>query len=114
MRGTVLTELAHLVSPRHSEQAITQRLDAHDHYDTDMARSLVLTMIMLAQNHALQGDLDLAARIGGEAVDLAHDLGSVRPKDRLAPLEKLLRERATDSETRDLLDRITRYRAEPP
>lgn len=114
MRGTVLTELANVVTPRYSEQAITQLFDATGHYGPDMTRSLTLTMIMLAQNHALQGDFDEAARVGNKAVDLAGDLGSSRPKDRLAPLAQLLREHATDPESRELLDRITRYRAEPP
>ncbi|MEU3627897.1 hypothetical protein BS329_20040 [Amycolatopsis coloradensis] len=113
MRGTVLTELAQVVAPRHSDEAIGRLRDATGSYGTEMSRSLVLTLIMLAQNHALQGDFDEAVRTGTEAVDLARGLGSTRPKDRLAPLADLLRENATDSGSRDLLDKIDRYRAEP-
>ncbi|MBB5852061.1 hypothetical protein ACFQ05_02160 [Amycolatopsis umgeniensis] len=113
MRGTVLTELAHVVTPRHSDEAITRLRDATARYGAEMSRSLALTLIMLAQNHALQGDFDEAVRIGTEAVDLARGLGSARTKDRLAPLADLLRGHATDSGSRDLLDRIDRYRAEP-
>ncbi|RSM36339.1 hypothetical protein DMA12_40720 [Amycolatopsis balhimycina DSM 5908] len=54
--------------------------DAAGRYGADMARSRSLTLIMLAQNHARQGDFDEATRVGAEALDLARDLGSVRPK----------------------------------
>ncbi|MEU4521520.1 hypothetical protein AB0F52_22755 [Amycolatopsis sp. NPDC024027] len=113
MRGTVLTELATVVAARHSGEAITQLTGAADRYGADMARSRSLTLIMLAQNHALRGDLDEATRIGGEAVTLAGHVGSVRPKDRLAPLERLLRAHRGDAAVGALVDRIGRYRAEP-
>ncbi|MFC9253508.1 hypothetical protein [Amycolatopsis thailandensis] len=113
MRGTVLTELAQTVSPRHSDEAIARLRDATGGYGTEMSRSLALTLSMLAQNHALQGDFDEAVRTGTEAVDLARGLGSTRTKDRLAPLARLLRRRATDPGSRDLLDRIDGYRATP-
>ncbi|WP_086841994.1 hypothetical protein [Amycolatopsis kentuckyensis] len=110
MRGTVLTELSTTVSARYSGEAIPQLTAAAGRYGADMARSRSLTLIMLAQNHALQGDFEEATRIGEEALDLAETVGSVRPKDRLAPLERLLtRHRAT----RGLADRISRYRTEP-
>ncbi|MEV7551857.1 hypothetical protein AB0N89_19720 [Amycolatopsis sp. NPDC089917] len=113
MRGTVLTELARTVASRHSGEAISRLRDATDGYGAEMSRSLALTLIMLAQNHALQGDFDEAVRTGTEAVDLARGLGSSRTKDRLAPLAGLLRGHATDSGSRDLLDRIDCYRAAP-
>ncbi|MFC3453028.1 hypothetical protein [Amycolatopsis speibonae] len=113
MRGTVLTELAQTVTPRHSDEAIVRLRDATGRYGAEMSRSLALTLSMLAQNHALQGDFDEAVRTGTEAVDLARGLGSTRTKDRLAPLAALLRARTTDSGSRELLDRIDRYRAEP-
>ncbi|MDS0135305.1 MULTISPECIES: hypothetical protein [unclassified Amycolatopsis] len=113
MRGTVLTELATAVAARHSGAAITQLTAAADRYGADMARSRSLTLIMLAQNHALRGDVDEATRIGAEAVDLAGTVGSVRPKDRLAPLERLLTHHRSDPAARGLADRIAHYRAEP-
>ncbi|AIG74592.1 Hypothetical protein AJAP_08445 [Amycolatopsis japonica] len=112
MRGTVLTELARTVASRHSEEAIERLRDAVDGYGAEMSRSLALTLIMLAQNHALQGDFGEAVRTGDEALDLARGLGSTRTKDRLAPLAALLRGDA-DPASRDLLARIDRYRAEP-
>lgn len=113
MRGTVLTELASLASSAHSGEAITQLTDAAGRYGADMARSRSLTLIMLAHNHAVQGDFDEAVRVGDEAVDLARGLGSVRPKDRLAPLERLLRDCPPDPVVSALLDEITRYRSDP-
>ncbi|MFD5250821.1 hypothetical protein ACFWIW_40150 [Amycolatopsis sp. NPDC058340] len=112
MRGTVLTELARTVAARHSEEAIARLRDAVGGYGAEMSRSLALTLIMLAQNHAIQGDFDEAVRTGTEAVDLARGLGSTRTKDRLAPLAALLRGHA-DPAARDLLARIDGYRAEP-
>jgi len=113
MRGTVLTELATAVAARHSGEAITQLTGAADGYGADMARSRSLTLIMLAQNHALRGDFEEATRIGAEAVDLAGQLSSVRPKDRLVPLERLLDRHRGDAAVRELAERIGRYRAEP-
>lgn len=117
MRGTVLTELAEVVSPRHGAPAVTQLTQAVSGYGDDMARSRSLTMIMLAQNHARQGNLEEAAEIGGEAVDLARRVGSIRPKDRLRPLERLLRLRLSEqkgsSAARDLLEQVMTYRREP-
>ncbi|WP_410606619.1 hypothetical protein [Amycolatopsis sp. lyj-109] len=113
MRGTVLTELATAVAARYSGEAITQLTAAAGQYRADMARSRSLTLIMLAQNHAVRGDFDEATRIGAEAVDLAGQVGSVRPKDRLAPLERLLTRHRRDAATQGLAERIGRYRAEP-
>ncbi|MFK0249168.1 hypothetical protein ACIQUM_31100 [Amycolatopsis azurea] len=113
MRGTVLTELARTVAPRHSDDAIDRLRDAIGGYGAEMSRSLALTRIMLAQNYALQGDFDEAVRTGTEAVDLARGLGSTRTKDRLAPLAELLRGHGADAGSRDLLDRIDGYRATP-
>ncbi|MGW5743425.1 hypothetical protein [Amycolatopsis sp. NPDC003861] len=113
MRGTVLTELATAAAARYSGAAITQLTAAADRYGADMARSRSLTLIMLAQNHALRGDVDEATRIGGEAVDLAGTVGSVRPKDRLAPLERLLTHHRSDPAAQSLADRIAHYRAQP-
>ncbi|MEU4247062.1 hypothetical protein AB0F15_06590 [Amycolatopsis sp. NPDC026612] len=113
MRGTVLTELAGAVAIHHSGPAITQLTDAAARYGADMARSRSLTLIMLAQNHALGGDFDEATRVGVAAIDLAATVGSVRPKDRLAPLERLLLEHPADPAVGTLLDRIARYRSQP-
>ncbi len=117
MRGTVLTELASAVggavAARHSGAAIIELTDAADRYGADMARSRSLTLIMLAQNHALGGDFDEATRVGVAAIDLAATVGSVRPKDRLVPLERLLRAHPADPAVDTLLDRIARYRSQP-
>ncbi|MEV4054833.1 hypothetical protein AB0J55_26850 [Amycolatopsis sp. NPDC049688] len=109
MRGTVLTELA----GGHRGRAITELTTAAARYGPDMARSRSLTLIMLAQNHAGHGNLDEAARIGTEAIDLAGTVASVRPKDRLAPLERLLLGHQGDPVLGTLPERIARYRSRP-
>jgi hypothetical protein len=109
MRGTVLTELA----GGHRGEAIAELTAAADGYGADMARSRSLTLIMLAQNHAGRGDLDEATRVGMEALELAANLASVRPKDRLAPLERLLAGHRGDPVVGGLPERIARYRSLP-
>lgn len=109
MRGTVLTELA---GP-YRDEAITELTAASSAYGTDMTRSRSLTLIMLAQNHAGRGDLDEATRVGTAALDLAGTVASVRPKDRLAPLERLLAGHRGDPVVGELPDRISRYRSRP-
>lgn len=112
MRGTVLTELAGAVAARHSGGAIAELTAAAGRYGADMVRSRSLTLIMLAQNHALRGDFDEATRVGEEAIGLAGNLGSVRTKDRLAPLERLLLAHRGDPAVQTLLERISRFRAQ--
>jgi hypothetical protein len=114
MQGTVLTELAETVAARHSGHAIPHLAAAAAHYCADMARSHALTLTMLAQNHALRGDVEEAARVGAEAAGLASHVGSARLQDRLAPLERLLHERATDPDVQAVLKKITHYRSQPP
>ncbi|WP_396135135.1 hypothetical protein [Amycolatopsis sp. A133] len=113
MCGTVLTELAESVAPRHSGAAIVQLTGAAGRYGADMTRSRSLTLIMLAQNHALGGDFDEATRIGAEAIELAGHVGSVRPKDRLAPLQRRCLERRSDPAVSVLLEGIAEYRSRP-
>ncbi len=111
MIGTVRTELARIVDVRHSRTAIPALTEAIDGYGPDMARSRSLTMIWLAVDHALEGDLDRAAEVGVEAMEIAGGISSARAKDRLRPLGQCVRRRLSDNNARDLLDRISTFRA---
>ncbi|WP_410655189.1 tetratricopeptide repeat protein [Amycolatopsis sp. lyj-112] len=110
MIGTVRTELARLVDVRHSRKAIPALTEAVDGYGADMARSRSLTMIWLAVDHALEGDLDRAAEVGLAAMEIADGIRSVRTRDRLRPLSESVRKRVPDINARDLLDRIATFR----
>ncbi|MFI9456141.1 hypothetical protein [Amycolatopsis sp. NPDC052450] len=111
MIGTVRTELARLVDVRHSREAIPALTEAIDGYGPDMVRSRSLTMIWLAVDHALEGDLDRAAEVGLAAMEVADGIRSARTRDRLRPLSESVRRRVGDINARDLLDRIATFRA---
>ncbi|OXM54717.1 tetratricopeptide repeat protein [Amycolatopsis alba] len=111
MIGTVRTELARIVDVRHSREAIPALVEAIGGYGPDMARSRSLTMIWLAVDHALEGDLDSAAEVGVAAMDIAYGIRSARTRDRLRPLSESVRKRVGDIDARDLLDRIATFRA---
>ncbi len=111
MIGTVRTELARLVDVRHSRKAIPALTEAIEGYGPDMVRSRSLTMIWLAVDHALEGDLDRAAEVGLAAMDIADGIRSARTRDRLRPLSESVRKRVGDINARDILDRIATFRA---
>ncbi len=111
MIGTVRTELARLVDVRHSREAIPALTEAIEGYGPDMVRSRSLTMIWLAVDHALEGDLDRAAEVGLSAMEIAGGIRSARTRDRLRPLSECVRKRVGDINARDLLDRIATFRA---
>ncbi len=111
MIGMVRTELARLVDVSHSREAIPALAEAIDGYGPDMVRSRSLTMIWLAVDHALEGDLDRAAEVGLAAMEIANGIRSARTRDRLRPLSECVRRRVDDINARDLLDRIATFRA---
>lgn len=111
MIGTVRTELARLVDVRHSRKAIPALTEAIEGYGPDMVRSRSLTMIWLAVDHALEGDLDRAAEVGLAAMDIADGIRSARTRDRLRPLSESVRKQVGDINARDILDRIATFRA---
>ena len=111
MIGTVRTELARLVDVRHCREAIPALTRAIDGYGPDMLRSRSLTMIWLAVDHALEGDMDRAAEVGLAAMEIADGIRSARTRDRLKPLSESVRKRVGDNNARDILDRIATFRA---
>jgi hypothetical protein len=110
MIGTVHVELTQRVDVRYSSPAIDSLTFAVNGYGPAMTRSRSLTQIWLATGHALAGDLDQAARIGREAIDVATELRSERTKQRMAPLAAAAARHPSNADARDILDRITRLR----
>ncbi|MEV6877076.1 hypothetical protein [Amycolatopsis sp. NPDC051128] len=86
MIGTVHAELAQVVDVRYGRAGIPALTDAIAGYGPDMARSRSLTVIWLATVHALDGDLDVAAEVGREAVEVVAALRSPRSRQRLRTL----------------------------
>jgi tetratricopeptide (TPR) repeat protein len=106
MIGTVHTELAQAVNLRHAREAIEALTVATDGYGRAMARSRALTRIWLATSHALAGDLDEAARVGGAAIDVAVELQSERTKQRMSPLTAAASRFPGNTDAREILERV--------
>jgi tetratricopeptide (TPR) repeat protein len=110
MAGTVHTELAQVVDVRHAGEAIAALIPATDGYERAMTRSRALTRIWLATAHALAGDLDEAARVGGAAIEVATELQSERTKQRMAPLTAAAGRFPGNADAREILERVDRLR----
>ncbi|MEU5257865.1 hypothetical protein [Amycolatopsis sp. NPDC021455] len=106
MIGTVHAELAQVVDVRHGRAGIPALTDAIAGYGPDMARSRSLTVIWLATVHALNGDLDVAAEAGREAIELAGSLRSPRTRQRLRTLSAAAHRFPGDSRAREIIERV--------
>ncbi|WP_410638449.1 hypothetical protein [Amycolatopsis sp. lyj-346] len=110
MIGTVHTELALGVSVRHAGEAIDALTVATEGYGRAMTRSRVLTRIWLATAHALAGDLDEAARVGGAAIEVATELRSERTRQRMSSLTAAASRFPGSADAREILERVDRLR----
>ncbi|WP_410595106.1 hypothetical protein [Amycolatopsis sp. lyj-23] len=106
MVGTVHGELAQVVDIRHGRDGIPALAEAIEGYPRGMTRSRSLTLIWLATVHALDGDLDVATTVGGEAVELAGALRSPRVRQRLHSLRAAAGRFAGNVEAREIIERI--------
>ncbi|WP_242545475.1 hypothetical protein [Amycolatopsis sp. MtRt-6] len=106
MTGTVHAELAQVVDVRHGREGIPALVDAIAGYGPEMTRSRSLTMIWLATVHALDGDLDVAAEAGREAIELAGVLRSPRTRQRLRTLSAAARRHRRDARAREIVERV--------
>jgi tetratricopeptide (TPR) repeat protein len=106
MIGTVHGELAQVVDVRHGRDGIPALVGAIAGYGPEMARSRSLTLIWLATVHALDGDLDVAAEAGQEAIGLAGALRSPRTRQRLRTLSVAARRHRRDARAREIIERI--------
>jgi hypothetical protein len=88
MTGTVHTELAHRVDPRHTRIAIPALTTAVGDYGHGMARSRTFSLILLAMCHLIEGDVERGVDIGFSALASAENLTSTRVWDRMRPLKK--------------------------
>lgn len=106
MIGTVHGELAQVVDVRHGRDGIPALLAAIAGYGPAMARSRSLTLIWLATVHALDGDLDVAAEAGWEALELAGALRSPRTRQRLRTLSAAARRHRRDARAWEIIERV--------
>ncbi|EOD67007.1 hypothetical protein H480_18588 [Amycolatopsis vancoresmycina DSM 44592] len=113
MIGTVHGELAQMVDIRHGRDGIPALMAAIEGYPRGMTRSRSLTLIWLATVHALDGDLDVAATVGEEAVELAAALRSPRVRQRLHPLSAAAGRFSGNADAQEIVDRIDDLRHSP-
>ncbi|MHB9861227.1 helix-turn-helix domain-containing protein [Streptomyces sp. YIM S03343] len=99
MTGRCWTELRR---PLRAVPVLTRSLDR---YDDHHARDKALYLSWLADSYLTAGEVEAAAAVTGQAVDLAFGVASVRPRQRLAPvLERLHRHREL-SAVREVLEK---------
>ncbi|MET8852151.1 hypothetical protein [Amycolatopsis sp. NPDC004625] len=113
MVGTVHGELAQVVDVRHGRDGIPALTAAIEGYPRGMMRSRSLTLIWLATVHALDGDLDVAATVAEEAVELAGALRSPRVRQRLHPLSAAAGRFSGSADAQEIVDRIDDLRHSP-
>jgi hypothetical protein len=109
MLGTVHTELAHRVDPRHTRIAIPALAAAADDYGDEMARSRTFSLILLAMCHLVDGDVERGVDIGFRALASAENLASARVRDRMRPLKADAELHDSHSGARELAARITAF-----
>ncbi|MEQ0565765.1 hypothetical protein ABJI51_42375 [Amycolatopsis sp. NEAU-NG30] len=106
MIGTVHAELAQVVDVRHGREGIPALTEAVAAYGPEMPRSRSLTLGWLATVHALDGDLDVAAAVGQEAIELAGALRSPRTRQRLRTLAAAAARFGGDPLAREIVERV--------
>jgi hypothetical protein len=106
LSGAVHTDLASTANPRHTRIAVRLLARAVDGYGDAMARSRAFSLILLATNHLIEGDLDRAVDIGFRALVSAEDIGSARVRDQLRPLGVLAGRHGFHAGARELSARI--------
>lgn len=106
MAGTVHNELATTADPGYAAAAITELTHVVDSYPSAMARSKAFCLTMLATSHLVGGDADQAIQVADAALTGAASLNSTRLTDRLRPLWTQAHRRRTNTDARDLADRI--------
>ncbi|WP_158886372.1 tetratricopeptide repeat protein [Amycolatopsis anabasis] len=109
MIGTVHTELALHADANHVRRAIPAFATALARYGEGTARSRAFNLVQLSLNHLLAGEVDHAAEVGAEAIDLAATVKSTRIKDRIWPLKKEADRRRDHPAAVELSDRILMF-----
>ncbi|MFF5984436.1 XRE family transcriptional regulator [Streptomyces olindensis] len=100
MTGRCWTELRR---PLRAVPVLTRALDRfNDHH----ARDKALYLSWLADAYVAAGEVEEAAQVAARAWDLSTGVASVRPRQRLAPVLKQLRQHQDLSTVREVMDKI--------
>jgi hypothetical protein len=111
MVGTVHTELAGRVDPRHAVVAIPALTEATNGFGNDMARSRTFSLIHLATSYLIDEELDRAVDVGFRALACAENLTSARVRDRMRPLRVRAEQHDHHTGARELATRIATFTA---
>jgi transcriptional regulator with XRE-family HTH domain len=105
LRGTALAAQARMTQQQRTE-AIERFTLSTALRELPQARPRAFELTALAWLLIDDGSFELGIRTGHEAVDLAENLRSQRVVDRFAPLRDRLARRLSDTDARDLVERI--------
>jgi hypothetical protein len=90
-----------LRKPRRAQRLLR---DAIERYDRSPAAEISRCLSWLAESHIQLGEIDEAAAVGTQALELAAHAGSMHESDRLRRLNKLLRQYRSVTEVAQFLD----------
>ncbi|MFI6096525.1 tol-pal system YbgF family protein [Lentzea sp. NPDC051213] len=113
LTGAVHTDLARTADPRHTRVAVPLLTGAIAGYSNAMARSRAFSLILLATNHLIEGDLDRAVDVGFRALVSTEDLDSARVRDQLRSLGQHARRHDFHAGARELAARTAAVTAPP-
>lgn len=105
MAGAVHTSLAGTAGRHHARTAVPLLMAAVNGYGEDMARSRILSLVLLSTGHLIDGDVEVGVGTGLRALESAGAVGSARMRDRFRPLAELARKHH-DAGALDLAERI--------
>ncbi len=106
MAGAVHTALADTAGRHHARTAVPLLLAAVNGYGEDMVRSRILSLVLLATDHLIEGDVEIGVGAGLRALESAGGVGSARMRDRFRPLAVQARRHRTHTGAFDLAEQI--------
>ena len=112
MIGSALSALSKFDDNRvkYAPLAVNELIKCTEGYESNMQRTHVFGLSMLAENHMRVGDVDQGVKIGNHAMRLGESIKSKRISDRLMPLQLEAGRRKNNSAALDLAERIKVYR----
>ncbi|WP_330275432.1 hypothetical protein OG205_07085 [Lentzea sp. NBC_00516] len=106
MAGAVHTTLAGTAGRHHARTAVPLLHTAVNGYGEDMARSRILSLVLLSTDQLIEGDVEVGVGTGLRALDSAAAVGSARMRDRFRPLALQARRHHDHAGALDLAERI--------
>ncbi|MBV9845654.1 MAG: helix-turn-helix transcriptional regulator [Kutzneria sp.] len=112
MIGSALSALGEFEENRlkYAPLAVNELVKCNEGYESNMQRTHVFGLSMLAENHMRVGDVDQGVKVGNQAMKLGEAIKSKRVVARLKPLQIEASRRKNNSAALDLAERLKVYR----